>query len=175
MEWLDVYDENGIATGKTIERAQACALCDGGALGDGECYLGIHAYIRDTQGRYLIQRRALDKRFRPGGWDVVLGHVGAGETALEAMQREVAEEVGLQIGTDDILAHRRVLWPGRHHLSDIYLLQADFALEALVPQADEVIGLRLVDASEMRAMAQDMAAYRPGTYVDTVLAFLAQG
>ena len=45
----------------------------------------------------LIQRRAADRRFLPGAWDVVGGAVEPGETAIEALSREVFEESGIRI------------------------------------------------------------------------------
>jgi 8-oxo-dGTP diphosphatase len=55
------------------------------------------ALIVDDAGRIFVQRRALDRRFFPGAWDIVGGHVEPGESVDEALRREVTEETGWQI------------------------------------------------------------------------------
>jgi 8-oxo-dGTP diphosphatase len=56
------------------------------------CVVG--ALITDDAGRVLIVRRAETCEFLPGCWDVVGGHVDAGESLLDALTREVEEETG---------------------------------------------------------------------------------
>lgn len=45
----------------------------------------------------LIQRRAADRRFLPGAWDVLGGAIEEHETAIDALLREVSEESGLEV------------------------------------------------------------------------------
>jgi 8-oxo-dGTP pyrophosphatase MutT (NUDIX family) len=52
------------------------------------------AVIADTAGRVLVMRRAPTCDFLPGCWDIVGGHVEAGEGLLDALAREVEEETG---------------------------------------------------------------------------------
>jgi len=44
----------------------------------------------------LLVRRADDRVFYPGVWDVVGGHCEAGETPAETLARELAEELGIE-------------------------------------------------------------------------------
>ncbi|NTG20681.1 NUDIX domain-containing protein [Agrobacterium rhizogenes] len=53
----------------------------------------LAAFIRD--GHVLMVRRAAHKRQFPEHWDLVGGHVEAGETCDSALVRETREEVGL--------------------------------------------------------------------------------
>ncbi|SDS43260.1 GNAT family N-acetyltransferase [Actinopolymorpha singaporensis] len=57
----------------------------------------VGALIRDSQHRVYAQRRSPDRRLLPGIWDVVGGHVEAGETPEEALAREVEEETGWRL------------------------------------------------------------------------------
>jgi len=48
------------------------------------------------EGRIFLQRRALDARWLPGLWELPGGKVEPGESAAEAVLREVREELGVQ-------------------------------------------------------------------------------
>jgi 8-oxo-dGTP diphosphatase len=66
------------------------------ALNEGrQCLAG--ALILNHQGRVFLQRRAPHRRLLPGCWDIVGGHVEAGESILEALSREITEETGWQL------------------------------------------------------------------------------
>lgn len=54
----------------------------------------VGALIRDGENRVFVQRRSPHRRLLPGAWDIVGGHVEAGETAKAALHREIYEETG---------------------------------------------------------------------------------
>jgi 8-oxo-dGTP diphosphatase len=49
--------------------------------------------VRD--GSVLLGRRAEDRAWLPGAWDVFGGHIEAGETEEAALRRELREELGI--------------------------------------------------------------------------------
>lgn len=56
----------------------------------------VHLHIIDREERLLLQKRSLKKDLQPGKWDTsVGGHIRYGESVMEALYREAAEEVGL--------------------------------------------------------------------------------
>jgi 8-oxo-dGTP pyrophosphatase MutT (NUDIX family) len=57
----------------------------------------VGALIRDDKGRVFIHRRSPTRRLFPGTWDIVGGHVEKGETAIEALAREIIEETGWEL------------------------------------------------------------------------------
>ena len=57
----------------------------------------VGALIRDNQGRVFVQRRSTTRRVLPGIWDIVGGHIEAGETLEEALAREIKEETGWEL------------------------------------------------------------------------------
>lgn len=59
--------------------------------------LCVGALIMDDQGRIFVHRRSPDRRLFPDCWDIVGGHVEAGETPREALAREIAEETGWRL------------------------------------------------------------------------------
>jgi 8-oxo-dGTP pyrophosphatase MutT (NUDIX family) len=57
----------------------------------------VGALIRDDRGRVFVQRRSATRRVLPGVWDIVGGHIEAGETLEEALAREIKEETGWEL------------------------------------------------------------------------------
>jgi 8-oxo-dGTP pyrophosphatase MutT (NUDIX family) len=57
----------------------------------------VGAIVFDSYGRVFVPRRSPESPNLPGLWDIVGGHVEAGETLLEALHREVHEETGWMV------------------------------------------------------------------------------
>ena len=155
MEQFDVLDIHGNPSGLTKPK--------GAPLTDGQYYLGVHVYIHNATGQFLLQRRALDKPFLPGGWDTLLEHVIAGETSVQAAARGVDEELGLSVAESQLRFAERFIWESFHHLVDVYFLQMEFDPAELRLQATEVIAAKLVCRKEMLRFVANMH-YRPAEY-----------
>ncbi|MDJ0382319.1 NUDIX domain-containing protein [Streptomyces sp. G-G2] len=57
----------------------------------------VGAVILNHDGKAFAQKRSPHRRLFPDTWDIVGGHVEAGETLLEALAREVEEETGWRV------------------------------------------------------------------------------
>jgi mutator protein MutT len=57
----------------------------------------VGALIKDERGRVYVHRRTTERRLLPGIWDIVGGHLEAGETPEQALAREVEEETGWKV------------------------------------------------------------------------------
>lgn len=57
----------------------------------------VGALIQDERHRVYVQRRSASRRLLPGIWDIVGGHLEAGETPEQALAREVEEETGWKV------------------------------------------------------------------------------
>ncbi len=54
----------------------------------------VGALIPNARGQLYFHRRTFERRLFPGCWDIVGGHVEAGETLRQALAREIEEETG---------------------------------------------------------------------------------
>jgi isopentenyl-diphosphate delta-isomerase type 1 len=89
-ELLQLVDEQGRPAGSAPRGA-----CHGNAA---LIQAVIHLYLFDARGRLYLQKRAAAKDTCPGLWDSsVGGHLGAGESAAQALEREVQEELGIAL------------------------------------------------------------------------------
>lgn len=57
----------------------------------------VGAIILNHDGEAFAQKRSPDRSLFPDTWDIVGGHVEAGETLLDALAREVLEETGWRL------------------------------------------------------------------------------
>ncbi len=154
-ELQDLYTRDGKFTGETIER-------DSG--GKGEFFtLGVHAYIYDGNGRFLLQKRSENKKFRPGQWEITMGHALAGETAIECLNREIKEELGVQLPMEDYIKVYRWIETGGHSFADVFFVRADLDESALTLQKEEVTGLQWVTKDEVLEFVGKMD-YRTESY-----------
>jgi 8-oxo-dGTP pyrophosphatase MutT (NUDIX family)/GNAT superfamily N-acetyltransferase len=70
------------------------------------------ALVRD--GRVLLGHRTGNRRWFPDVWDLPGGHVEDGESELDALRRELQEEVGVQVAALDTEPITRLTSEGLH-------------------------------------------------------------
>lgn len=88
QEIFPVVDEEGSVIGKATR---------------GECHNGsrllhpvVHLHVFNSSGDIYLQKRPEWKDIQPGKWDTAVGgHIDYGETPVEALRREVREELGI--------------------------------------------------------------------------------
>lgn len=84
---LELVDEQG----RTIGTAEKLAAHQA----PGQLHRAFSVFLFDTQGRMLLQQRALGKYHSPGVWsNTCCGHPYPGETPFAAAARRTAEELG---------------------------------------------------------------------------------
>lgn len=148
MEYFDILDKHANPIGQIAEK--------GTLLGEGMYYMGVNGYIVTPDGYFLLQQRAYNKTIRPGCWDILMGHVIAGESSKETMIRETQEEIGLIIEECDLHFIQRYVWDKARLIVDIYFIIVPIDQKALVLQQDEVINAKLISKEEMITFVQKM-------------------
>ena len=153
-ERFDIYNENKEPTGRTMARK-------GYFLKEGEYCLIVLAIIERTDGKYLITRRAMDKRWAPGAWEVPGGGAMAGESSMEAVLRETREETGLDLSNAAIRLidsySNQDLARGDNYFVDIYHFLADFDRKDVDIQKTEATAFDIVPFSEIARLHEEGA------------------
>ncbi|MEN9705112.1 MAG: hypothetical protein RLZZ393_991 [Pseudomonadota bacterium] len=106
----------------------------------------VAATLVDREGRVLIAQRPPGK-WQAGRWEFPGGKVEPGETEADAVRRELAEELGVQVHAAEWLAEFRHDYPDRSVSIGLWLvLRHDGVPRGLDGQA-----LRWVDAPRLPA------------------------
>lgn len=67
----------------------------------------VHILVTDRRGRVLLQKRSKHKDVHPGAWDTsAAGHVDYGESYVLAAQRELKEELGIELNEPPCMLHK---------------------------------------------------------------------
>ena len=146
MELWDIYDKDKKPTGRTMKRNDWC-------LKEGEYHLSVLGVIQRQDGKYLITKRAADKAWAPGWWEVSGGAAIAGETSEEAVKREILEETGLDVPNAEggflFSYHRENPGEGDNYFVDVYKYHMDFTEEDIKLQTEETNAFQIADAAQL--------------------------
>jgi isopentenyldiphosphate isomerase len=151
MEMLDIVDENGIPTGRIIEREDAHR--------HGIRHRTSHVWLlRIHYGKVqvLLQKRSLNKDSFPGCYDISsAGHIPAGNGFLESALRELKEELGVAVNADELIycGQRQFEFREKFHglefwdrqISNVYTLWLDKEASEFAIQRSEVAAVMWMD------------------------------
>jgi isopentenyl-diphosphate delta-isomerase len=160
-ELLDVLDSAGQPTGQTKTKDEI--------LRNGDWRRAVHIWIVGDDQRLLVQQRAEGRGIFDGFWDIsVGGGVRAGEPSLLAAQREVGEELGLNVTESAFIFLGTWKLPPKpldanrqmNDFSDTYLLRVpNIELGKLILQAEEVQAVDVLPLTEFERNLQDRDLY----------------
>ena len=131
MELWDLFDSDRKPLGRTHVRGEAFA--------EGEYYVWVEAWIRNSKGEFLIQKRHPDKK-NGNLWEFVGGGTLAGETTQQSAVREVAEETGILAAEQEFTFF--ATYRNKNYFGDLYLLRRDVDIKDIVLQPGEGIDAR---------------------------------
>ena len=146
MELFDLYTRDRVKTGRTMVR--------GDKVPEGLYRLVVHVCIFDPEGRMLIQQRQPFKKGWSNMWDITVGGCAvAGDTSQDAAEREVREEIGLELDLQDERPTMTTTFDGG--FDDYYVLTRDVDLSTLHLQYEEVQTVRWAEKEEILRMIDD--------------------
>ena len=148
-ELLDVLTPAGLRSGLIKSKKQAHL--------QGLWHATVHLWVCDPKLGLLCQKRAEDKQMNPGLWDFsAAGHIGSGESLLEAAVRELEEETALAVEKNQL--HYLGVHISENHYppalidreyNQIFGYCGKIDFETLVPQKEEVSALRFVSSKQL--------------------------
>ena len=103
------------------------------------------SFIVLCEGKLLVERRSLDARTDPGIIAIPGGHIQGGESLVEAVQRELLEETGLNCDSFTLIAKKFHSTPLENQTVYYYLCN-DWVGELVCNEADELFWISLDEA-----------------------------
>lgn len=114
--------------------------------------VGVKAFLKNKDGKYLIVHRSSDKYGKTSGsWDIVGGRIEPGTSLLENLKREIKEEVNLDIISEPLLIQAQDIIPSedRHIVRLTYTSLSDGELILDKNEHDDYKWLTLDEIKEL--------------------------
>lgn len=144
MELLDVYDNNGNLTGKTVVRGDKTAV-----LGENEHIAVGVIFIENDKGEFLIQKTSKEKG---GEFSSTGGHIDSGETPITSIKREVEEELGINVDNDNIEEYGFILYD--KPLRYLFYLKKNIDINDVKVQKEEVDYVKYMSIDEINQLIE---------------------
>ena len=120
---MDVYDINRNKTGKVIDRHS------NDRLSTGEYHLVTEAIIINSRNEILLTKRASTKQKYPLMWECTCGSCIKGENTLQAILRELKEELGINFKENEANFYKTLRDDNAKDFKDIIVPTIDFNKE----------------------------------------------
>jgi isopentenyl-diphosphate Delta-isomerase len=154
MDMIDVLDSNGDPTGEVLSRKEVHRL--------GKLHRAVHLYLFNKENKLLLQRRSASADHYPSMFSIsVTGHVDAGESSLEAVKRELKEELGLNSNNEDfklLFSSRREAELGPTYMdrqiNDVYACWLDFDVQNIAFDRTDVSEVKCISLSNFEKMVE---------------------
>ncbi len=162
MELLDVYDDLGNVTGRTVVRGDKSVK-----LNEHEHIAVAIIFIENDKGEFLIQKTSKEKG---NVFGVTGGHIDVNEDKESALLREVKEEIGLNLDMSEVkyLGHIVTGVPIRF----LYYLKKDIDLNDFVLDPEEVDSVRYMEVNEiLNFIEEDLFIESHGICFNKILEF----
>lgn len=147
-ELWDVYDIDRKVTGKLVERETY-------KFQKGEYHLITVAVLINSQKQILIAKRSENKKRAPLKWELSGGGVRAGESSLQAILRELTEEIGLKFSADEAILLKEAQKDeenGGGCFKDFWLFKTDIKAEDITFPDKEATEAKWVTIDELLNM-----------------------
>lgn len=122
---------------------------------DGLWHKAIHVWIINDKNEILLQYRCAEKKLYPNMWDTSFaGHIGAGESSIDAVIREGKEELGIDVNLENLEFLMTMVEKVRfreivsNEFIDIYILRQNVDIEKVALQKEEVSDAKYVSIDE---------------------------
>lgn len=124
--------------------------------------ISVHVFLLDDEGRVLLMRRA--GGFGAGMLGLPAGHIDMGETPVEALVREVEEELGVRLQPGSVTAGSTMFRRSLQPRMDVFFLATAWSGEPVVREPGKCTDLVWVDPARFPV---DVLDYIPQAWADT--------
>lgn len=149
-EFVDLYDGNREYLSRKVDRSTYL-------FQPNEFMMYVLAILENEEGKFLVTRRSLNKKWAAGGWEMPGGGAKSRETSEEAIQREVKEETNLDVQNGKMIYSYFNEDEKRHdnYFVDIYRFKFNFKLSDVKLNTSESIDCKLVTLEELIKMHKE--------------------
>lgn len=145
-EYVDLYDSNRLKLNKIIERKDKPL--------PGEYMVVTHALFINENDEILIQKRVPTKSLWPSLWDLSCsGALKAGETSQQGIEREIKEELGVDIDLTNTPPTLSASFD--YGFSDYYVIPYTRPIEEFTPEPKEITDLKWVSQQELYKLLEE--------------------
>ena len=110
----------------------------------------VHLHVFNSKGELYLQHRSKWKKIQPDKWDTATGgHIDYGENVMEALMREVNEEIGLTPGSYEPVFIRKYIYDSPVEKELVYVFTTIYDGE-LSPSETETQGGRFWSIEEIK-------------------------
>lgn len=148
IEYIDVLNQNGEFTG-IVESREKCHK-------EGLWHRANYCFVFNKDNDVLLQRRSGNKKLWPNLWDVTAGgHVLAGEFGVNALIRELKEELGIDIEEKDLrylvgsTSVNNMAGLINKHFNECFIVTKNIDINDIVLQKEEVSDIRWFTKDEI--------------------------
>ncbi|MDD2376467.1 MAG: NUDIX domain-containing protein [Clostridia bacterium] len=140
MEYIDIVDENNIATGEVEEKKQVHT--------NGKYHRTVHVWIINDKKELLLQKRSATKENHPNYWDIsCAGHISTGETAINGAIRELQEELGIKVSEEKfeyLETLKSIKNTKNREFAYVYLIEINIDINKYIFEDNEVSEVKYV-------------------------------
>lgn len=140
-------------------------------LGPHEYHLVVYAWIVTSDGKVLLSRRQKGRSFG-GSWECTGGCAKQGEDSETAILREVQEELGLTLSSEEgrhYKRYKRRFPVGAKAICDVWIFRHDLTLADLTLQKTEVSEVKLITLDELLDMQNRGVFKKRYHYIEDML------
>ncbi len=144
MEYFELYDKFGQKLNKKVLR--------GTKLGVEEYHIVVNIWIKNKDGKYLIQQRNKLSDKKPFMWAATAGAVVAGDSSFITALKETKEELGINLNQEELKLLKRYFVTDNYanFILDLYLIEEDILLKDLNIDKLEVKDCKYASIKEIR-------------------------
>ncbi len=136
MEYLDAYDRDENLINEKVEREYAHYK--------GLWHKEILVIVLNYKNEILLQQRSYNKKFCPGKWALLGGHVITGHDETNTAIRELREEINLNITKEDLIFIKKYKRGDKYNkkIQYIYVVRTNNKIEDFSINKNEIRELK---------------------------------